>query len=63
MKYVAKHRLFLAKNLIIGTVLSISEISETVGYNQTSHFVEQFRRSYGLSPLKYRKRFGNNTEA
>ena len=63
MRYVAKHRLFLAKNLIIGTALSISEISETVGYNQTSHFVEQFRRSYGLSPLKYRKRFGNSGKA
>ncbi len=63
MKYVAKHRLFLAKNLIIGTDLSISAISEAVGYNQTSYFVEQFRRSYGLSPLKYRKQFGNSNEA
>lgn len=63
MKYVAKHRLFLAKNLIIGTDLSISGISEAVGYNQTSHFVEQFRRSYGLPPLKYRKQFRNNNEA
>lgn len=62
MKYVAKHRLFLAKNLIIGTDLSISEISEAVGYNQTSYFVEQFRRSYGLPPLKYRKQFGDSSK-
>ena len=54
IKYLNEYRLFTAKNLITHTYRPISEISADVGYNQISHFIEQFRNSYGLSPLKYR---------
>ena len=39
----------------------ISEISADVGYNQISHFIEQFRGAYGLSPLKYRNQFAGQS--
>lgn len=58
IKYLNEYRLYTAKNLIIHTDKPISEISADVGYNQISHFIEQFRNSYGLSPLKYRNKFG-----
>ncbi|MCI8764624.1 MAG: AraC family transcriptional regulator [Lachnospiraceae bacterium] len=58
IKYLNEYRLYTAKNLITHTDRTISEISADVGYNQISHFIEQFRNSYGLSPLKYRNKFG-----
>lgn len=58
IKYLNAYRLYIAKNMIIRTDKPISEISADVGYNQISYFIEQFRCSYGLSPLKYRNKFG-----
>ena len=58
IKYVNEYRLYTAKNMILHTDKSISDISADVGYNQISHFIEQFRLSYGMSPLKYRNKFG-----
>ena len=57
IKYLNEYRLYMAKNLILNTKKPISEISADVGYNQISHFIEQFRGAYGLSPLKYRNQF------
>lgn len=58
IKYLNEYRLYTAKNMILHTDKSISDISADVGYNQISHFIEQFRLSYGMSPLKYRHKFG-----
>ena len=58
IKYLNEYRLYAAKNMILHTDKSISDISADVGYNQISHFIEQFRLSYGMSPLKYRNKFG-----
>ena len=44
--------------MIVSSDKPISEISSDVGYNQISYFIEQFRGSYGLPPLKYRNQFG-----
>lgn len=43
--------------MILHTDKPISEISETVGYNQLSYFIQKFRESYGFSPLKYRNKY------
>lgn len=59
IKYLNEYRLYNAKNMIVGSDMSISRISEEVGFNQLSHFVQQFKRSYGLTPLKYRKKYSN----
>ncbi len=58
IKYLNEYRLYVAKNMIIHTDKPISEISADVGYNQISHFIKQFRDSYGLPPLKYRNKYG-----
>ena len=62
IKYLNEYRLYTAKNLILHTDKSISDISADVGYNQISHFIEQFRINYGMSPLKYRNKFGRAAE-
>ena len=34
---------------------SVREISETLGFATVSHFIGQFKKNYGVSPLVYRK--------
>lgn len=36
---------------------TISEISDELGFNNSSYFIEQFRRRYGMSPLMFRQEF------
>lgn len=57
IKYVNSHRLHQAKDLLLHSEQSVSEISLNVGFNQLSHFIELFRKQYGLSPLKYRTQY------
>ena len=57
-RYRNEYRLYMAKSMIVGTDRSITEICAETGYNQLSHFIEQFRLRYGASPLQYRKRYG-----
>ena len=57
-RYRNEYRLYMAKSMIVGTDRSITEICAETGYNQLSHFIEQFRLCYGASPLQYRKRYG-----
>ena len=53
--YLNDYRLNEARTLIQNTSLPISRISEEVGFNQLSNFIQSFRRKYGASPLQYRK--------
>lgn len=57
-RYRNEYRLYMAKSMIVGTDRPITEICAETGYNQLSHFIEQFRLCYGASPLQYRKRYG-----
>lgn len=54
IKYLNNYRLNQAKDMLLQTTQSVSDISLAVGFNQLSHFIELFRVNYGLSPLKYR---------
>lgn len=57
MKYVNRYRLYEGRQLILQTDKTIADISEEVGFNQYSYFIEQFRNRYTLPPLQYRKKF------
>ncbi|KYG90578.1 hypothetical protein A0U40_06290 [[Bacillus] sp. KCTC 13219] len=57
IKFINKHRLYIAQDLILHTNKSISAISEEVGFNQVSYFVELFRKNYHLAPLQYRNKY------
>ena len=37
--------------------MSISEIAYSCGFNDSNYFSDKFRRTYGISPLKYSKSF------
>ncbi len=55
MDDVIGFRLIKARDLLICTTQSISEIAEQCGYNNTEHFCRQFRKNLGLSPGNFRK--------
>lgn len=44
-----------AKELLVNTSLSVSEVSAQVGFNEPNYFTNIFTKCSGISPLKYRK--------
>lgn len=51
-------RINSAKNALLFTNQSVLEISESLGYNNLTHFMRQFKSSTGCSPGEYRKQKG-----
>ena len=54
-EFICKKRIERAVSLLTESELSISEIAEAVGFSDTAHFSKNFKKIYGVSPLKYRK--------
>ena len=53
--YLNGYRISRAKVLLKETSLSVSEISDAVGYNDPSYFVRVFKKYCDITPSKYRK--------
>jgi transcriptional regulator GlxA family with amidase domain len=51
-------RLEHAKTLLETTDQTLEELAEKVGYEDAAFFSRLFRRSVGLTPAQYRRRFG-----
>jgi transcriptional regulator GlxA family with amidase domain len=58
LEYVHALRLEHAKTLLESTDESLEKLAERVGYEDASFFSRLFRRSVGLTPAQYRRRFG-----
>jgi len=54
-EYLKKVRIDASQRLLINTDKSVAEISELVGYVDTTFFHNTFRSIVGLTPLEYRK--------
>lgn len=54
MQYITQLRMSHAKNLLLNTSLKINEISEAVGYQDSSYFAMQFKKLYNITPLQFR---------
>ena len=55
-KYLCSLRIALAKDYLKTTELSVSCISEKVGFLNVYHFSNTFKKVTGVSPLNYRKK-------
>ena len=53
--YIIKLRMDMAKDLLLNTNLSVTQVSEECGYFNFSYFAKIFKKSFGLSPIEYRK--------
>jgi AraC family transcriptional regulator len=56
-RYQLSQRIERAKTLLAKRAASVTDISLTVGYNDTSAFCTAFRRATGLTPSAYRRHF------
>ena len=56
-------RLKCAADLLANTALSVKEVMASVGINDASHFVRDFRRFSGEFPVEYRTRISKQTTA
>ncbi|MBD0380002.1 AraC family transcriptional regulator [Paenibacillus sedimenti] len=54
-EYLTNVRLSLAKDMLKYSRLSIGQIAEHAGYNQTSFFIKTFKQREGMTPLDFRK--------
>ncbi len=48
-------RIQRAKSMLAESQKSVSEIAAMIGYSNPSHFIRQFTKNVGVSPLKYRQ--------
>jgi len=53
-RFLTAIRLYKAKNLLLETSTSVTDISYQVGYNSPGTFSSRFTRSVGISPARYR---------
>jgi AraC-like DNA-binding protein len=53
-RFLTAIRLYKAKNLLLETTMSVTDISYQVGYNSPGTFSSRFTRSVGISPARYR---------
>ncbi|WDL97677.1 helix-turn-helix domain-containing protein [Alicyclobacillus sp. ALC3] len=53
--YLNKVRIDKAAELLVNTNWGISKISQAVGYNNISHFINSFKKIVGTSPGNFRK--------
>lgn len=61
--YCRKVRMEFAGNLLVGTGLSVTEISNMAGYQDPNNFSSAFRAFAGMSPTQFRKTQRNHTGA
>jgi transcriptional regulator GlxA family with amidase domain len=53
-QYQKRLRLLEARRLLESTFLNLQEIMLRVGLNDQSHFVRDFKKTYGLTPAQHR---------
>ena len=54
-QYVTYLRLEHAKQMLQEPDISVTEVAMQSGYQNISYFIRSFKKTYGVSPLKYRK--------
>lgn len=58
-QYIKRQRILKARYLLTRTSMSISQITEQLGFCNDSHFIRVFKNSEGVTPLYYRKTYSN----
>ncbi|MBO5146469.1 MAG: AraC family transcriptional regulator [Lachnospiraceae bacterium] len=56
IQYLNHQRLIQAKKLLETTELPVTEIALCCGFNNVSYFIRTFKKAYGMSPLRYRRK-------
>jgi len=54
-QYVKKLKIDAAAKLISETYMRVAEVVAILRVNDTSHFLRDFKKAYGMTPTEYRK--------
>lgn len=54
--YINDLKIDFARNLLLTTNNSVTDIAQEAGFSTTSHFIASFKKKTGQSPLSYRKK-------
>lgn len=57
-EYIMDRRICKGRYLLLQTALSADDISEHLGFCNTSHFIRRFKAREKMTPAQYRKTFG-----
>ena len=57
IEYRNSIRIEHAKEMLMNSYISISEIGETLGYTSPSYFCDTFKKYVGISPIEFRRNF------
>lgn len=60
-QFLIYYRLRLARDLLVTTQYSISEIAWKCGFSSTAYFIKLFRQNVGMTPKDYRKQYETTT--
>ena len=60
-QWLIEERLARARELLEGSRLNVEQIADRCGYGHADSLRHHFRRALGLSPMRYRERFGHRT--
>lgn len=55
VKDLNNHRLEIARQQLLATDRRVQDIAASVGFDNPTHFINLFRRRYGMTPGRYRK--------
>ncbi len=55
MQYLNKKRIDYAAHLLLTTNYRVQEIGNMAGIENTNHFINLFKKYYGITPLEYRR--------
>ena len=57
LQYLKAQRLLKARELLEITFLNLKEVLHTVGFKDRSHFAKDFKKEFGIPPLRYRNQY------
>jgi two-component system, response regulator YesN len=59
--YILKKRMIMAGELIRQPGMTVTMLSDAVGFGNYSYFTEQFKKYYGMTPREYQHKYQNKT--
>lgn len=54
-RFLRAARLARAKSLLETSFLSVKQVSSVTGFGDETHFIREFKRTYGTTPGQYRR--------